>query len=132
MSLNNQSNRLSELGRREGALSASDEAVKIYRALAEARPDAFLPNLAMSLNNQSMFLSELGRREDALGAIDEALQLVVPILERGRYLLPDAGLRLAQSYVTRCQEAERPPAAETMRRIRAVLVAAGVIAEDDQ
>jgi len=131
-SLNNQSGRLSELGRREDALTAIDEAVRIRRALAEARPDAFLPDLAMSLNNQSTSLSELGRREDALSAIDEALRLVLPILERGHYFLPDAGLRLVQNYVTRCQEAERPPDAETIRRMRAVLVAAGVIAEDDQ
>ena len=52
-SLNNQSGRLSELGRREDALTAIDEAVGVYRELAGARPDAFLPDLAMSLNNQS-------------------------------------------------------------------------------
>ena len=39
------------LGRREAALEATAEAVKTYRRLAEARPDAFLPDLAMSLNN---------------------------------------------------------------------------------
>ena len=54
MSLNNQSSRLADLGRREEALAAIEEAVTIYRALAEARPDAFLPDLAMSLNNQSV------------------------------------------------------------------------------
>ena len=32
-----------------------DEAVGVYRQLAAARPDAFLPDLAMSLNNQSTF-----------------------------------------------------------------------------
>ena len=53
MSLNNQSVRLADLGRREEALTAINEAVTAYRALAETRPDAFLPDLAMSLNNQS-------------------------------------------------------------------------------
>jgi hypothetical protein len=48
---------------REDALAASQEAVTICRQLAAARPDAFLPDLAMSLNNQSGCLSELGRRE---------------------------------------------------------------------
>ena len=43
--------RLSNLGRREEALAASQEAVDLYRRLAETRPDAFLPDLAMSLNN---------------------------------------------------------------------------------
>ena len=49
------STRLSRVGRREDALTAIDEAVGVCRQLAAARPDAFLPNLAMSLNNQSGF-----------------------------------------------------------------------------
>ena len=41
---------LSNLGRREEALAASQEAVEIYRRLAAARPDAFLPDLASSVS----------------------------------------------------------------------------------
>jgi tetratricopeptide (TPR) repeat protein len=127
MSLNNQSGRLSQLGRREDALTAIDEAVTVYRQLAAARPDASLPDLAMSLNNQSGRLSQLGRREDALTAIDEALRLVLPVLERAWYFLPDAGLRLVRHYITRCQEAEREPNVDLVTRMHAVLVTAGVI-----
>ncbi|MCA1697662.1 MAG: serine protease, partial [Actinobacteria bacterium] len=47
------SNRLRQLGRREDALTAIDEAVGAYRELAAARPDVFLADLAMALNNQS-------------------------------------------------------------------------------
>jgi hypothetical protein len=46
------------------------------RELAVARPDAFLPDVAVSLNNQSGRLSQLGRREDALTAIDEAVAIL--------------------------------------------------------
>ena len=60
-SLNNQSSRLSNLGRREEALPAAEEAVTIRRALAQARPDAFLPDLAASLNNLADCLSALAR-----------------------------------------------------------------------
>ncbi|UJW32438.1 tetratricopeptide repeat-containing serine protease family protein [Saccharothrix sp. AJ9571] len=73
--LNNLSNRLSELGRREEALDAITEAVEIRRRLAEQHPDAFLPDLAGSLNNLSNRLSELGRREEALDAITEAVEI---------------------------------------------------------
>ena len=73
--LNNLSNRLADLGRREDALAATGEAVTAYRELARTRPDAFLPDLATSLNNQSGRLSELGRRDDALGAIEEAVTI---------------------------------------------------------
>jgi hypothetical protein len=45
-SLNNLGRDLSNLGRREEALAASQEAVDIYRRLAQTRPDAFLPDLA--------------------------------------------------------------------------------------
>ena len=75
MSLNNLANRLSELGRREEALKAAEEAVQIRRALAAARPEAFTPDLAMSLNNLANRLSELGRREEALKAAEEAADL---------------------------------------------------------
>jgi len=72
--LNNLSVMLSELGRREDALQAADQAVQHYRRLAEHRPDAFLPDLAKSLSNLGNRLSKLGRREDALQAADEAVR----------------------------------------------------------
>ncbi len=73
--LNNLANRLSDLGRREEALTSAQEAVELRRVLAAARPDAFTPNLAMSLNNLATFLSDLGRREEALAAAQEAAEL---------------------------------------------------------
>src|ERR1035441_1674199 len=45
---NNLSIRLSDLGRREEALAQAEEAVRLYRQLAQGRPDAFLPDLASS------------------------------------------------------------------------------------
>ncbi len=72
--VNNFANRLRYLGRREDALATAEEAVRHYRALAGARPDAFTPDLAMSLNNFAAMLSDLGRREDALAAAEEAVR----------------------------------------------------------
>ena len=74
-SLNNLSVRLADLGRREEALAAIEEAAAIYRELAAARPDAFRPDLASSLNNLSVRLGDLGRREEALAAIEEAVAI---------------------------------------------------------
>ncbi|MGV9865702.1 tetratricopeptide repeat protein [Rhodococcus koreensis] len=95
--LNNQSLRLADLGRREDALTAIDEAVQIHRELAEARPDAFRPGLALALTHQSLWLADLGRREDALTAIDEAVQIHRELAEAR----PDAsrpGLALALTH----------------------------------
>jgi tetratricopeptide (TPR) repeat protein len=89
------SNWLSDLGRREEALAAIEEAVTIRRELARARPDAFLPDLAMSLNNQSVFLSELGRREEALAAIEEAVAAYRELARtRPDAFLPDLAMSL--------------------------------------
>ena len=82
MSLNNLGKMLSELGQREDALKATQEAVDIYRKLAEKRPDAFLPDLAMSLNNLGKMLSELGQREDALKATQEAVDIYRKLAEK--------------------------------------------------
>ena len=88
MSLNQLSNarselghRLSDVGRYLEALAASQEAVTLYRALAEAQPGAFLPNLAMSLHTLSNRLSDLRRRDDALAASQEAVTLYRALAE---------------------------------------------------
>jgi tetratricopeptide (TPR) repeat protein len=81
---------LSELGRREEALQAAEEATHTRRQLAQARPDAFLPDLAMSLNNLGTDLSELGRREEALEAAEEAAGLYRQLAQaRPDAFLPD-------------------------------------------
>ena len=91
--MNNPANRLAELGRREDALAATEEAVAIYRELAAARPDTFLPNLARALNNPSNRLAELGRREDALAATEEAVAIYRELAAaRPDAFLPDLAL----------------------------------------
>ena len=86
--LNNLATGLSELGRRDDAVAASQEAVDIRRRLAEANPDAHLPDLAMSLNNLATGLSELGRRDDAVAASQEAVDIRRRLAEAN----PDAHL----------------------------------------
>jgi hypothetical protein len=72
MSLNNQSLRLAELGRREEALTAIEEAVTIRRDLAIIWPAVFADRLASSLDIQASTLSALGRPAEAQAAHDEA------------------------------------------------------------
>jgi tetratricopeptide (TPR) repeat protein len=65
----------SALGQREAALQSSQEAADIYRKLAQARPDTFLPDFAMSLNNLGVIQSALGQREAALQSSQEATDI---------------------------------------------------------
>jgi tetratricopeptide (TPR) repeat protein len=73
--------RFSNLGQHAQAVKASEEAVAIYRGLAETQPDAFLADLAGSLNDLGIGLSNLGRREEGLKASGEALAIHARQLE---------------------------------------------------
>ena len=61
LSVNNLARMLKDLGRIEEALAAAEEAVRLFRALADSRPDAFTPNLASSLINLTTTLGASGR-----------------------------------------------------------------------
>jgi tetratricopeptide (TPR) repeat protein len=104
-------NALSALGRREEALAATQEAVDIRRGLAQANPQAFLPDLAMSLTSLGNRLSELGRREEALAATQEAADIRRRLAQANpQAFLPDLAKSLNNlgdrlSEVKRSQEA---------------------------
>ena len=72
---NNLSIRLSDVGERKAALVAAREAEELYRGLAEASPQAYMPDLAMSLNNLANRLSAVGERGEALVVAREAVRL---------------------------------------------------------
>jgi len=74
MSLHNLSKYLSDLGHREDALKAIEEAVRLWQQLVADHP-AFTPDLSMSLNNLSTYFSGLGHQDGALKAIKEAVWL---------------------------------------------------------
>jgi tetratricopeptide (TPR) repeat protein len=92
--LHNFSFRLGAVGRREEALAAIDEAVRLYRALAEARPDAFTEDLAQSLNNLAARRAAIGMLAEALAASEEAVDLYRTLLS-GKPNVVSPGLAMA-------------------------------------
>ncbi|MEV8038883.1 tetratricopeptide repeat-containing serine protease family protein [Streptomyces sp. NPDC086182] len=74
-SLSNLGIRLSEVGRRGEALTATEEAVEIRRRLAADNPAAYEPDLAASLSNLGIQLAEVGRRGEAFTAAKEAVEI---------------------------------------------------------
>jgi tetratricopeptide (TPR) repeat protein len=72
-SLSNLSVSLSGSGLFPEALDAAREAVELYQALAEDRPDTHRPRLAASYTNLSRCLAELGQTWEALNTSGEAL-----------------------------------------------------------
>ena len=73
--LNNQAALRSEVGDQTGAVATIDEAVILYRALAETNPAAFNPDVAMALGNLATFRFDVEDRTGALDAIEEATRL---------------------------------------------------------
>jgi len=115
-SLNNLSIRLSDLGRREVALAAIEEAVAIRRDLAAARPDAFRPDLARSLGASGSVLKDA----DPAAARDrfaEGLEAIAPYLAR----IPEAHRGLARAllgdYLDACATTDSDPDPDLLARI---------------
>ncbi len=73
MALNNLGIRLDTVGRRDEALTATEEAVTLRRELVANNRDAYLTDLAMALNNFGNRLNAVGRRDEAITATEEAV-----------------------------------------------------------
>ncbi|SIT00753.1 tetratricopeptide repeat protein [Insolitispirillum peregrinum] len=71
----NYASRLSNLGRREEALSAAERTSELARHLAAIAPETFTLDLATSLSNQASFLNNLGRPEEGLVVAQQAVDL---------------------------------------------------------
>ena len=94
-SLNNLSNRLGHVGRKEAALAAVDEAIEICRTLITTDPHDFRALLAMFLNNRAVHLSHVGQRENALAASQEAVDICRALAADGLDVIgPDLAMSL--------------------------------------
>jgi hypothetical protein len=108
---------LSDLGRREEALAAAQEAVAIRRRLAETRPEVFLPNLASSLETQGEALAHAERHADAVGAFGEGLAILVPFVERHVQAFGRLASSLRRNYIAACKKAGAVPDAVLLERV---------------
>jgi hypothetical protein len=88
------SNRRYRAGDRAGAISAVNQAVDLYRTLAETNRDTFIPHLASALNNQATLRSAVGDISGALAAIDEAVALKRSLAEKDSTFTPSLAMSL--------------------------------------
>jgi tetratricopeptide (TPR) repeat protein len=117
---------LSNFGRREEALAASQEAVAIDRRLAETRPDVFLLDLAMSLGAQGQTYAQAGRHADAASAFHEGLTTITPFAERNVQAFGSLVGQLCLAYIAACTKAGTAPDAALLERV------ARAIGNDDE
>ena len=102
--------RLSEVGDKRAALAPTQEAVTIYRRLAEAEPAAYLPALATALNNLGIRLSEVGDKRAALAPTQEAVTIRRRLAEaEPAAYLPDLAMALWGFASVRVGEAPELP-----------------------
>ena len=112
--------RLASVGRRAEALTAAEEAARLYRELVQLNRDAYLPNLAMSVNNLANRLAEAGRRAEALTAAEEAARLYRELVQLNRdAYLPDLAMSVNNLAIS---------LAEAGRRVEALTAAEEAVA----
>jgi hypothetical protein len=103
---------LTAVAGRQEALAAAEEAVRLYRGLAAARPAQYAPPLALSLNKQAILLARLGRPGDALAAATDAAGLYQAAVPADRYPYSSAEALLIEGRalcdLSRQREAARP------------------------
>jgi len=86
---------LIELDRPQEGAAVAKNAVEMYRALAEASPELFLPDLARAINNLAIVLADLGRREGSVRAAEEAVAIRRALAARSPdAFLPDLAVSL--------------------------------------
>ena len=94
---------LSDLGRREEALAAAQEATELYRRLAAQQPDAFLPDLARSLAVYGVILRGLGRHAEAAAAFAEGLRVIHPFVRASPAAFGELANALLRNYLAACK-----------------------------
>jgi hypothetical protein len=89
--------------------------------LAQQRPDAFRPDLAMSLGNLSIYFSAGGRIEEALAAAEEGVRMLAPFFLRYPRAFEVWMTNNVRFYRRRCEEADCEPDLELLAPLEAAL-----------
>jgi tetratricopeptide (TPR) repeat protein len=112
IALNNLSYPLRAAGRRDEALAAAEESVRLNRALTAARPKKYRYSLACSLGTQAELLTQAGRPDDALKSVSEAADLYRDVHPGNEDARQAAEVLILQGQIlcdlSRCREAARP------------------------
>ncbi|MEL7272981.1 MAG: tetratricopeptide repeat protein, partial [Pseudomonadota bacterium] len=124
--------RLSDLGRREEALSAALRAVEIYEGLASDRPDAFLPNLAMGVSVMGDLLGEFERWDEAVSAQKRALETIVTPFRKFPAAHFGLAMQIGLDYMLACQKAGTEPDAGIFTEVVEIGQRTGLLPEQSE
>lgn len=105
---NNLAIMLSELGQREEALEAAQEAMDLYRELTRQRPDTFTPDLARCLDVLGRIL-QADEPETAKACFAEGIETLTPAYLRYPRGLARLMGRLAKEYLAAVERMDETP-----------------------
>lgn len=109
--LNAQASLLAQVGERDAALGAAEEAMALQRDASSGRPDMMV---ALALNNFSNVMSALGFPERALGAMGEALEMMLAVLHDQPPMTVGMLPFFVDNYRRRAEDADREPDAKLL------------------
>jgi hypothetical protein len=89
----------------------------VYRALAEARPDAFLPDLAISCGTLGTSLKNAGRDQEAFTAFAEGIRALRAHFQAIPMAHAQLMLLLVQYYLALAEELDQEPDVEMLAPI---------------
>jgi tetratricopeptide (TPR) repeat protein len=128
MSLNNLAIVLSDVGKSGEALDKAQEAARIYQRLAQTRPDAFLPDLAVSFGARGSILQKMGRHFEAAESFAQGIRSLAPLFQRTPTAFSRLIATLCAEYLRAVQLASLQPDAallapvqETLQRVKDTL-----------
>lgn len=113
---------LTNLGRREEALDAAQEAVQLRRQLADQRPDAFIPDLVASLDTLGCILQQDSRMTDAATAcFAEGIEHLTPLIMQLPMAYGSLIQQLVRDYLEVCQQQGIEPDVTLLRPVAEAL-----------
>jgi tetratricopeptide (TPR) repeat protein len=121
MALNHLGSILTDLGRLDDALEVTRESVELRRTLADARPDAYLPNLARALSDFGSLLHVVARRDEALEVAEEAITSIKTFFERHPEAFGAWMETLLNTYEEYCEAAGRAADPSLVSPLRSIL-----------
>ncbi|WP_186443131.1 hypothetical protein, partial [Desulfobotulus alkaliphilus] len=110
------------LGRREEALHNAEKAVEIRRQLAEARPEAFLPDLAITCGAKGVILKESGQHQDASISFAEGIQALLPLFTQNPHPFKPLMAGLFQGYLKAAEQIDQKPDSTLLAPVLAIMI----------
>lgn len=113
--------RLSDLGCRDAALAAAEEAVSHHRVLADTRPDVFTPDLITALETLGLLQASQGAAARSATSFTAVIERLTPAFATLPLAFQDQVIRCVDAYTAQCRATGLTPATAVLAGVEACL-----------